>query len=71
MVVGVSALGPQGVIGCALMNSNKKRNIEKEEFTVANALQRIDTPSILFFLGILLAVAALDASNSNSLRIHH
>ncbi len=41
----------------------KKRNIEKDEFTVANALRRIDTPSILFFLGILLAVAALDASN--------
>jgi Na+/H+ antiporter NhaD/arsenite permease-like protein len=41
----------------------KKINNEKEEFTVANALQRIDTPSILFFLGILLAVAALDASD--------
>ena len=28
---------------------------------VANALRRIDTPSILFFLGILLAVAALQS----------
>ncbi|MFN8253924.1 MAG: sodium:proton antiporter NhaD [Ferruginibacter sp.] len=33
----------------------------KERFTVARALQRIDTPSILFFLGILLAVAALQS----------
>jgi len=31
-------------------------------FSVAYMLQRIDTPSILFFLGILLAVASLDAS---------
>jgi Na+/H+ antiporter NhaD/arsenite permease-like protein len=32
-----------------------------EKYTVARALQRIDTPSILFFLGILLAVAALQS----------
>lgn len=32
-----------------------------ERFTVARALQRVDTPSILFFLGILLAVAALQS----------
>ena len=31
-------------------------------FTVARALQKVDTPSILFFLGILLAVSALQAS---------
>jgi Na+/H+ antiporter NhaD/arsenite permease-like protein len=31
-------------------------------FSVATTLHRIDTPSILFFLGILLAVGALDAS---------
>jgi len=30
-------------------------------FNVASALQRVDTPSVLFFLGILLAVAALQA----------
>jgi Na+/H+ antiporter NhaD/arsenite permease-like protein len=36
-----------------------KQDEYKEQFTVARALQRIDTPSILFFLGILLAVAAL------------
>ena len=32
-----------------------------EKLTVANALQKIDTPSILFFLGILLAVSALQS----------
>jgi Na+/H+ antiporter NhaD/arsenite permease-like protein len=33
-----------------------------EKFTVANALQKVDSPSILFFLGILLAVAALQSA---------
>lgn len=32
-----------------------------EKFTVAKALQRVDAPSIFFFLGILLAVAALQS----------
>ncbi len=34
----------------------------RRNFAVANILRRIDTPSILFFLGILLAVGALDTS---------
>lgn len=34
----------------------------KQGFSVAAMLHRIDTPSILFFLGILLAVGALDTS---------
>ncbi len=34
----------------------------KQGFSVATMLHRIDTPSILFFLGILLAVGALDTS---------
>ena len=34
---------------------------EKKRYTAAGALARIDVPSILFFLGILLAVAALDS----------
>ena len=34
----------------------------RREFSVAAMLRRIDTPSILFFLGILLAVGALDTS---------
>jgi Na+/H+ antiporter NhaD/arsenite permease-like protein len=32
-----------------------------KKFTVASALQKIDTPSILFFLGILLAIGALQS----------
>jgi Na+/H+ antiporter NhaD/arsenite permease-like protein len=39
----------------------KKETWEKERLSVANALQKVDTPSILFFLGILLAVAALQS----------
>lgn len=34
----------------------------RHKFSVANILHRVDTPSILFFLGILLAVGALDTS---------
>ena len=32
-----------------------------EKYTVAKALQKVDSPSILFFLGILLAVSALQS----------
>lgn len=35
---------------------------EKGLFSVNHALRKIDTPSILFFLGILLAIAALQAT---------
>lgn len=38
-----------------------KRDIEKEKLTVTHALQKIDSPSILFFLGILLAISALQS----------
>lgn len=42
---------------------HKKKNDEhKGVLSVAGALQRIDTPSVLFFLGILLAIAALDSA---------
>ncbi|MFZ1679177.1 MAG: sodium:proton antiporter NhaD [Saprospiraceae bacterium] len=34
----------------------------RREFTVAYILYKIDTPTILFFLGILLAVSSLDVS---------
>jgi Na+/H+ antiporter NhaD/arsenite permease-like protein len=40
----------------------KKPDEEKNELTIANALSRIDSPSILFFLGLLLGVAALQAA---------
>ena len=39
---------------------HRKKNVEhKKALSIVNILQRIDTPSILFFLGILMAVAAL------------
>jgi Na+/H+ antiporter NhaD/arsenite permease-like protein len=42
---------------------NKRQNHEeKYKPIVAQALQNIDTPSILFFAGVLLSVAALDAT---------
>lgn len=39
----------------------------RKPYTAAGALQRIDTSSVLFFLGILLAVAALEAMTT----LHH
>ncbi len=35
--------------------------IEKKNYTAAGALSRIDVPSVLFFLGILMAVSALES----------
>jgi Na+/H+ antiporter NhaD/arsenite permease-like protein len=43
-----------------IMHKSKDHEIA-ERFTVARALQKVDTPSILFFLGILLAVSALES----------
>lgn len=39
----------------------------KKHYTAAGALSRIDVPSVLFFLGILLAVSALEST----LTLHH
>lgn len=44
----------------SLLHVNKSHD-EKEKLSVVTALEKIDTPSILFFLGILLAVACLDS----------
>jgi Na+/H+ antiporter NhaD/arsenite permease-like protein len=42
---------------------HRSKNEEyKPKLTVAGVLQRVDTTTILFFLGILLAVAALDSA---------
>lgn len=54
------ALGLMWVI-TALIHKNKEAEIVRQ-FDVSKALQKIDTPSILFFLGILLAVSALQSS---------
>ena len=53
------ALGLMWVITTII--HKKKESEIAEKFTVASALQKIDTPSILFFLGILLAVSALQS----------
>lgn len=53
------ALGLLWIITTAI-HSNKDEETKKK-YTVAHALRKIDTPSILFFLGILLAVAALES----------
>ncbi|MEO7923358.1 MAG: sodium:proton antiporter NhaD [Chitinophagaceae bacterium] len=44
------------------MIHHEKDEREKGLFSVNHALRKIDTPSILFFLGILLAVAALQVT---------
>jgi Na+/H+ antiporter NhaD/arsenite permease-like protein len=43
-----------------LINPNLDENLKKN-YSAAHALARIDMPSVLFFLGILLAVGALQA----------
>ncbi len=43
----------------------------RSKFTVERALQRIDTPSILFFLGILLSIGALEMQGSLQLLASH
>jgi Na+/H+ antiporter NhaD/arsenite permease-like protein len=53
------ALGIMWVI-TTIIHKDKDSEV-LERFTVARALQKIDTPSILFFLGILLAVSALQS----------
>jgi Na+/H+ antiporter NhaD/arsenite permease-like protein len=39
-----------------------KDDIDKDRFSVNYALRKVDTPSILFFMGILVAVAALQST---------
>ena len=41
----------------------RKDTMQKKTLSAAHALERVDTPSILFFMGILLAVAALQSSH--------
>ena len=44
------------------MLHKKKSQEEKEKLSVVRVLQRVDVPSILFFLGILAAVAVLQST---------
>ncbi|MDP1682233.1 MAG: sodium:proton antiporter NhaD [Burkholderiales bacterium] len=48
----------------------KKEESEKEHLTLASALQRIDMASLVFFIGILLAVATLEHSHILSTLAH-
>jgi Na+/H+ antiporter NhaD/arsenite permease-like protein len=43
-----------------IIHRNKVED-HRDSLSITNVLQRIDTPSILFFLGILMAVAALQS----------
>jgi Na+/H+ antiporter NhaD/arsenite permease-like protein len=54
------ALGVMWIIITIVHRS--KRPDQAERYTVATALQKIDSPSILFFLGILLAISALESA---------
>jgi Na+/H+ antiporter NhaD/arsenite permease-like protein len=45
-----------------LINSNKDDE-ERHPYTPAHALSKIDTSSVLFFLGILIAIGALEATH--------
>lgn len=45
-------------IATEIIHKRKEEHIKKE-FSIIGVLRKIDTPSILFFLGILLAVSAL------------
>lgn len=52
-----------GIIWIITSMVHKNKMVElKNKLSVATALQKIDTPSILFFLGILLAVASLETT---------
>lgn len=44
-----------------IMHSDKDE-ADRKNYTVAYALRKIDSPSILFFLGILLAISALEST---------
>jgi Na+/H+ antiporter NhaD/arsenite permease-like protein len=56
------ALGAMWVIGSFVHYG--KHYEDRARFSVTSALRRIDTSSILFFLGILLAVSALESAGA-------
>lgn len=52
-----------GIMWCFTEILNGRRDeVDKKNYSVSYALKNIDTSSILFFLGILLSIAALDMS---------
>jgi Na+/H+ antiporter NhaD/arsenite permease-like protein len=51
-----------GVLWVTVELLHKKENADESRYSVTGTLQRIDLPSILFFLGILMSIAALESS---------
>ena len=50
-----------GLLWCITEIKNRRRDdVDKNNHSVAFALRNIDTPSILFFLGILLSISSLE-----------
>ena len=41
----------------------KKNDADKDVYSVVHALRKVDVPSVLFFLGILVAIAALESTH--------
>ncbi len=57
-----------GVLWVATEIMHKSKNdAYRSRMTVAGVMRRVDSPSVLFFLGILLAVAALESAGHLSL----
>ena len=52
-----------GIVWVVTEFLHKYKDEESIDFSVLQAIRRIDAPSILFFLGVLLAVAALQSTN--------
>lgn len=53
-----------GVLWATVEYIHRRKEEEKKEFfSVSKALQRVDTPSVLFFLGILIAIGALESTH--------
>lgn len=53
-----------GVLWASVEFIHRRKDEEKKEFfSVSKALQRVDTPSVLFFLGILIAIGALESTH--------
>ena len=61
-----------GVLWTVTELIHKRKNDEaRDVLSVAGALQRVDTQSILFFLGILLAIGALQSAGLLAALAHH
>lgn len=67
-------MGMLGGLGCLWLLTEilKRRHPERDnsKFAITTIITKIDTPSILFFLGILLAVAALEVCGHLALLSH-